>query len=161
MCTCYKYIMQNRNKIVKSQLQGKSMWKNPYNNMCVWHCKILTYLRDREVDRSTGVTDNDSQCYCTASIVYKRFLLEALCNRISDHRTLLSQGIYLRQHKRQESMCLVCSMCSYSRQSSRLCLFDCRTNLMCKLQSDSTSPLGICSLSSDKPLHTFHSKQIF
>jgi hypothetical protein len=97
------------------------MTKNQHNNKCEWHCIILTYLRDTEVDSSNGVTNNDSLYCCNTSILDTRFLLEALCNRISDHHTLLSLRTYLQQHKLQVSKCLPYSMCSYIQRSSKLC----------------------------------------
>lgn len=161
MCIYCKYILQNRNMILKSFLQGNNKSWIQHNNMCGWHCRILASLQDMEEDSSTGATDNDSQCCCTASIADTQFLLEALCNQISDHHTFLDWGTYLRQHKRQVSKCRPCSKCSYSQRNSRLCLSNCRTTQIYRLQSSLVLLLGICSRSSGKPLRICHSKQIF
>ena len=160
-CICCKYILQNRNMILKSLLQDNNKSWIQHNNMCGQHCRILTSLQDREEDSSTGATDNDSQYCCTASIADTQFLLEALCNQISDHHTFLDWGIYLRQHKRQVSKCRPCSKCSYSQRNSRLCLSNCRTTQIYRLQSSLMLLQGICSRSSGKPLRICHSKQIF
>ena len=80
MCIYCKYILQNRNMILNSFLQGNNKSWIQHNNMCGWHCRILASLQDMEEDSSTGATDNDSQCCCTASIADTQFLLEALCN---------------------------------------------------------------------------------
>ena len=129
------------------------------NSKCLKSCKIPIYPLDKVEGSSTRAISNDSRCCCRTSIFYKRFLSAALSSQISDHRTSLDSGIDLPQHKRQVSTCLPCQTCSYILASSRLCLSDCRTIPMCKLQFSSISTLGNCTPSSCKPLRISHSRR--